>query len=110
MVSVPETVKVATVQLPVGVTVFVPGDATKVLALGALTTIIPEPPALPAPLGLHLADPPPPPPVLAVPATAAPPEEEAPAPLPPPPDPPAPPLSATGAPQAHQPPPPPPPA
>ena len=59
---------VATVQLPVGATVFVPGAATKVTVLGALKITIPEPPPPPmAPGGLPPA-PPPPPPVFTVPA------------------------------------------
>jgi hypothetical protein len=45
LVKSPETVNVATVQLPVGDIVFVPGDAVKVTAFGALTITIPEPPA-----------------------------------------------------------------
>ena len=81
---------VATLQPPGVVDVeFVPGPTTKVLALGALTTTIPDPPA---PQELPGVVPPPPLPVLTVPDTPATgprgPQEFPP--LPPPPLPPAP--------------------
>ena len=64
-VKVPETVNVATLHPPgVVVVELVPGATEKVVALGALTIIIPDPPPVSPP---ELPPPPPPPPVLTVP-------------------------------------------
>ena len=66
--SVPETVKTATLQLPTVVTVLVPGETATVSELGTLIATRPDPPLPPVHVtgGPEPPPPPPPPPPLFV--------------------------------------------